>query len=74
MLILDVLRKSVIPLTRRELTAALGWPENILSNNVNKSIDPVMLLMEEGKVGRTQKGREVRYYADPDVSEMIVRK
>lgn len=72
-LVMDLLRKSLNPLTRMEITAALGWPENILSKNVNKSIDPLMLLIEEGKIGRVREGRICRYYADPDISKLIVK-
>lgn len=75
MLILDVLRKSVSELTRQEITAALNWPDNILNYHLTKgrAIDPLLLLIEEGKVEKTRYGSIVRYKADPDISKMLRR-
>lgn len=72
-LILDVLRKSVIALTRQEITAALNWPDKILNYHLTKgrAIDPLLLLIEEGKVEKTRYGNIVRYKADPDISKML---
>lgn len=72
--ILEVLRATLEPLTRQEIEIALGWPEGSLYYSKNKSMDPIMHLIEEGKVGRRQEGTTRRYYADPDIAEMIVRK
>lgn len=59
-------------MTRQEIEMALGWPDNSLFYNKNKSMDPIMHLMEEGKVGVLREGAVRRYYADPDVAKMIV--
>ena len=72
-LILEVLRKSLVPMTRQEIEQALGWPEHALFRNKNKCMDPIMLLIEEGRVGRLREGRERRYYSDPYISTLIVK-
>lgn len=72
MLIMDLLRRNVAPMTKLEICAALGWPESILvKNNSNIQVTPLNLLIDEGLIGVIPGGRYRRYYADPDISKMI---
>lgn len=73
--IMQTLRDRLAPMTRKELTEALGWPDYILTYQCKgRGIDPLLLLVEEGKVEKLREGRIIRYKADPDISKLILHR
>lgn len=71
--VLGALRERGQPMSRRELVDHLCWDPKLLLAH-NNDLDPLRLLREEGKVGRIRAagpGHPIKYFADPDVGDLL---